>query len=502
MENCALEVRNVTMKFPGVIALNDVSMQFQRGEVHALLGENGAGKSTLIKVLSGVYTPTEGEVFRNGKKVPHMTVHKAAELGIAAIHQELNLIPELSIAENIFLGKEAISGLGILKRREMNKRAAELLNRFNIDLDPTTKVKNLPIAKQQVVEIAKALDGDAEVFIFDEPTDVLTDKETVLLFDIIRQLKKQNKVVIYISHRLDELPEICDTFSVLRDGHYVDSGNIGDCSKSDIIRLMIGRDLKNQFPYEPAEPAGIVLELRKCRRNGTEAEVSMQVDAGEVVGLYGLVGSGRTELMRCIVGTEKLAGGELLLMGEAVKLKSVAHAHRLGIYYSTEDRKADGIISGAGVDFNMTLPSIRQICQGNVISFRKEKKLCDEMIQEFSIKTPAAKTEIQTLSGGNQQKALLAKALLTHPKALILDEPTRGIDVGTKADIYQIINKLKAQGVAVIVISSELPEVMGISDRVLVFHNGAITGEFSHTECTEHALTQCAFGLKREVIKS
>lgn len=502
MESCALEVRNITMKFPGVIALNNVSMCFQRGEVHALLGENGAGKSTLIKVLSGVYTPTEGEIFRNGEKVSHMTVHKAGELGIAAIHQELNLIPELSIAENIFLGKEETMGPGVLKRSEMNRRAAELLERFNIDLEPTAKVKSLPIAKQQVVEIAKALGSEAEVFIFDEPTDVLTDKETVLLFDIIRQLKKQNRVIIYISHRLDELPEICDTFSVLRDGHYVDSGRIGDCSKSDIIRLMIGRDLKNQFPYEPAEPSDTVLELQECRRSGTEAQVSMSVSAGEVVGLYGLVGSGRTELMRCIICAEKLAGGRLLLMGKPVKLKSVAHAHHMGIYYSTEDRKADGIISGAGVDFNMTLPSIEQICRGRVISLAKEKTLCGEMIGEFSIKTPSARTEIQTLSGGNQQKALLAKALMTHPKVLILDEPTRGIDVGTKADIYQIINRLKAQGVAVIVISSELPEVMGISDRVLVFYNGEITGEFNHAECTEHMLTQCAFGLKREVIES
>lgn len=501
MENCALEVRNVTMRFPGVVALSNVSLQFHRGEVHALLGENGAGKSTLIKILSGVYTPTEGSVYVNGEQIPHMTVHKAAELGIAAIHQELNLIPELSIAENIFLGKEEVYGPGILKSKKMNQKAAELLARFNIDLTPSTKIKDLSIAKQQVVEIANALGSNAEVFIFDEPTDVLTDKETALLFDIIRELKRQNKVLIYISHRLDELPEICDTFSVLRDGHYIDSGKISDCTKNDIIRLMIGRDLTTQFPYEPAKDGNTVLELDNCRRAGTNSAVSMSVRAGEVVGLYGLVGSGRTELMKCILGADKLAEGEIRLMGTPVSVHSVSHAHKMGIYYSTEDRKEDGIITGGSVGFNMTLPSLEQISNHRVLNIKKERAVCNDCINEFSIKTPSSKTEIQTLSGGNQQKALLAKALLTGPKVLILDEPTRGIDVGTKADIYKIIIQLKEKGVAVIVISSELPEIMGISDRVLVFSNGEITGEFQHDECTEHMLSKCAFGLKREVIE-
>lgn len=500
MGECILEVKHIKKVFPEAVALDDVSMQFRSGEVQALLGENGAGKSTLIKVLCGAHLPTEGQIFMDGKELPKLNIKKAQALGIVAIHQELNLVPELTVAENVFLGKEKAGFLGAIDTKYMIQKTKELFDRFKIDLDPSATVSSLSVAQQQIVEIGKALQMESRVFILDEPTDVLTDKETVVLFDIIRELRASGKALIYISHRLDELPEICDTFSVLRDGHYMGSGSIKDCTKADIIRLMIGRDLSEQYPYVPGKPSDVVMAVKNVQRKGFGGKVSFDVKAGEALGLYGLVGSGRSELMKCILGLERPESGEFLLNGEPYKGSSVAQAHKAGIYYSTEDRKGEGIVTNTPVDFNMTLPSLKQIMNGIALSNRKEHDLCAEMVQQLSVKTPSLKYEIQQLSGGNQQKALLAKALITKPKLLILDEPTRGIDVGTKRDIYQIINDLKRTGVAVIVISSELPEIMGISDRILVFHDGAITGEFSHEEATEENITLCAFGTKRESV--
>jgi len=498
MKNSILEVKNIHKAFPGVVALNDVSIQFDSGTVHALLGENGAGKSTLIKIISGVHQPTNGSVILEGNKLSHLNVKKSMKLGITAIQQELNLIPELTIAENVFLGNEKVSFLGILNRRRMIQLTQELLDRFHIDLKPTTKVRDLSISQKQIIEIIKALEIDSKVLILDEPTDVLTDKETEILFHIIRELKSQGKAIIYISHRLEELSQICDVFSVLRDGNFSGDGSISKCSKNDLIKLMIGRDLQEQFPYEPANPGETVLQMDQCKRKGFGSDVSLKARAGEVLGLYGLVGSGRSELMKCVVGLEQFEHGEMWVAGKKYRAKSVADAHKAGMYYSTEDRKKEGIVSGAPIDFNMTLPSIDSISQASVIHFGKEKKICNEMMKSLSIKAPSIKTHIQQLSGGNQQKALMAKALLTNPKLLILDEPTRGIDVGTKADIYKIINDLKNKGVSVIVISSELPEIMGISDRILVFKEGRITGEFSHEEANEHCITNAAFGIEQE----
>lgn len=500
MGECILEVKNITKIFPEAVALSDVSMQFRGGEVHALLGENGAGKSTLIKILCGAYLPTEGQIFMEGQELPKLNVKKAQALGIVAIHQELNLIPGLTVAENVFLGKEKIGVLGMVDKRYTIRKTKELFERFKIDLDPTAVVSNLSVAQQQIVEIGKALQMESKVVILDEPTDVLTDKETVVLFDIIRELKAAGKALIYISHRLDELPEICDTFSVLRDGHYMGSGNIGDCTKADIIRLMIGRDLSEQYPYVPGKPGDVVLNIHDVKRKNFGDKVQLEARSGEVLGLYGLVGSGRTELMKCILGIEKPESGEFILNGSHFEAKSVSKAHKAGIYYLTEDRKKEGIVTNTPVDFNMTLPSLQEIQNGFILSNKKEQKLCSSMVKQLSVKTPSLKYEIQQLSGGNQQKVLIAKALITKPKLLILDEPTRGIDVGTKRDIYQIINELKASGVAVIVISSELPEIMGISDRIVVFHDGVITGEFSHNEATEEAITLCAFGTKKESV--
>ena len=495
MNEAVLEVRHITKTFPGVTALSDVSMSFNKGEVHALLGENGAGKSTLIKIISGVYEATKGEVLLEGKPLSNMTVKKGIKLGIAAIQQELNLIPELTIAENVFLGMEQTTLFSFLKEKQMVRETQELLNRFNVDLNPTSRIRDLSISQQQIVAIMKAMKVDSKVFILDEPTDVLTDKETDILFNIIRELKAQQKVIIYISHRLDELPIICDTFSVLRDGHYVGSGKIADCSKTDIIKLMIGRDLNEQFPYKPAECGEVVFQMNGCVRKDFGGAVNLTVHAGEVVGLYGLVGSGRSELMRCVVGADHLEAGHMEIMGKTYKGKSVAAAHRAGIYYSTEDRKRDGIIAGQPIDFNMTLPSLKRVSRASVLNSRKEQQVCSEMKTNLSIKTPSLKTDIVQLSGGNQQKALLGKALLTQPKVLILDEPTRGIDVGTKADIYNIILMLKEQGTGIIVISSELPEVMGICDRIIVLKKGEVMGEFSHEEATESRITNNAFGI-------
>ena len=499
MAECILETRHICKQFPGTVALDDISIRFEAGRVHALLGENGAGKSTLVKIISGVYEATSGEIYLQEEKLSGLNPKKSKDLGIAIIHQELNLIPELSIAENVFLGKETLWHLGILDRKKINKTTAELLSKFHIDLKPGMKIKDLSVAQQQIVEIAKGLTINSKVFILDEPTDVLTDKETRLLFQIVRELKVQGKAIIYITHRLEELPDICDCFTVLRDGRYIGEGEIKDFTREQIVKMMVGRDIENQYPYLPSEPREKVLRLEGCVRKGTDKKMSFAVHSGEVVGLYGLVGAGRTELARAVIGLDRFICGKMYINEKETRLKSPRAAHKSGVYYSTENRKEEGIIEENGVDFNITVSSLdRLLTAGVVVSGKREAKLGEQMVKKLSVKTPGLRVEIQSLSGGNQQKVLLARALLTHPKLLILDEPTRGIDVGAKADIYEIINGLKQQGVAVLLISSELLEVMGVSDRILVMRDGQLMGELSHDEAQEALVMQYAFGITRE----
>ena len=494
-----LETKDIRKEFPGVVALNRVNFQLKRGTVHALLGENGAGKSTLIKIISGSYSQTSGQIFVNGQEIDKMTPKKAMELKIAVIHQELNLIPEMTVAENVFVGREITSPIGTVNYKEMVRRTKIILDKFGISLDPGAKVSDLTIANQQIVEIAKVLSLEADIIVMDEPTDVLTDKEIAQLFEIVRNLKENGKSIIYITHRLDELKQICDEFTIFRDGEFIKTGSIYDYNQSDIVALMVGRALKDQFPYVKAVPGEEILKLENCTKHGVVENISFSVRKGEAVGFAGLVGSGRTELARCIFGVDKFDQGTVLINQRPVEINTVKKAINNGIYYTTENRKEDGLFPDAAVDFNMTISSIDDILKGKVIRKQKENVLSSDMKQKLAIKTSDMRVEIKNLSGGNQQKVIFARALLTRPDIVILDEPTRGIDVGAKAEIYKIINRLKSSGNAVIVISSELPELMGMCDRILVMHEGKIRGEFTKEEATEPKIMQCAFGVTEEI---
>lgn len=497
-EDYILETKNIRKEFPGVVALDNVSIKVRRGTVHALLGENGAGKSTLIKIISGVYSQTSGQIFLNGADTGKLTPKKAMELRIAVIHQELNLIPQMTVAENVFVGREILTSRGTVNYSEMYRRTGEILDRFKININPRAKVAELSIANQQIVEIAKVLSLEADLIIMDEPTDVLTDNEIEQLFRIVRELKAQGKTIIYITHRLDELSQICDDFSILRDGTFVSSGKISDYTQNDIVTMMVGHDIKSQFPYEKGEPKEEVLRLEHCSRTGILKDISLSVHRGETVGFAGLVGAGRTELARCIFGADRFDEGTVYINGSQVKIDNVQTAIAQGIYYTTEDRKKDGMYQNAAIDFNMTISCLNDILQNGVIRKAKENALSLDMKDKLSIRAPGMKAHIKNLSGGNQQKVIFARALLTHPKIIILDEPTRGIDVGAKAEIYKIINKLKAEGTAVVVISSELPELMGICDRILVMYEGQLNGEFTKEEATEPKIMQRAFGVREE----
>ena len=495
MEDYILETRNIRKEFPGVVALKDVSLKVRRGTVHALLGENGAGKSTLIKIISGVYNQTSGDIIYNGQNVGMMNPDKAMEMKIAVVHQELNLVPQMTVAENVFVGRELVTKRGTVDFKEMEKRTAEILARFQIDLNPKTRVADLSIANQQIVEIAKTLSLDMDFIVMDEPTDVLTDNEIEKLFDIIRSLRSQGKTIIYITHRLDELKQICDDFTILRDGEYIADGSIAEYTQNQIVTLMVGRDLSDMFPYEKGKPGDEALRLEHCTREGVVEDITFSVRKGETVGFAGLVGSGRTELARCIFGADRFDSGSMFIEGKQTDIRSVGKAIENGIYYTTENRKEDGMYLNAAVDFNMTISSLDDILNSRVLSKKKESAVTGEMGGKLAVKTPGMKALIKNLSGGNQQKVIFARALLTKPKIVILDEPTRGIDVGAKTEIYNIINTLKAEGNAVIMISSELPELLGICDRILVMHEGRLNGEFTREEATEENIMQCAFGV-------
>lgn len=497
-KDVVLEVQEIEKEFPGVIALNKVNFKLKRGTVHALLGENGAGKSTLVKIISGVYNQTSGQIFVNGNKIDKMTPQLAMKLKIAVVHQELNLIPEMTVSENVFIGREITSSLGVVDYKAMEEKTQEVLNNFNIQLDPRKKVRELSIANQQLVEIVKILSLETDIIIMDEPTDVLTDKEIDRLFQIIRNLKESGKSIIYITHRLDELKQICDEFTIFRDGEYICTGAIKDYEQKEIVSLMVGRDLKNQFPYVKAIGNDEAIRVEHCSCRSILKDISFSVKKGETVGFAGLVGAGRTELARCIFGADRFDEGTVYVENMPVKIHSIEKAIQSGIYYTTENRKEDGLFPDAAVDFNMTISSVDDILQNKIIKKQKENQVSLRMKENLTIKTADMKVEIKNLSGGNQQKVILARALLTHPKIIILDEPTRGIDVGAKAEIYKIINDLKMSGTAVIVISSELPELLGICDRIYVMHDGTINGEFSKEEATESGIMQYAFGVVEE----
>lgn len=483
METPILKMEGISKSFPGVKALDDVSLNVYAGESMALLGENGAGKSTLMKILSGVYKKDDGTMFFEGKPLEVSGPKDAAEQGIAIIHQELNLIPYLTVYENIFLGRELTLGSGRLNKKLMIKKSRGYLEQLNLDINPNELVKNLSIARQQMIEIAKALSLNAKVIIMDEPTDALTDTEVESLFEVIRDLKKQGKGIVYISHRLKEIFVVCEKITVLRDGQYIAERPIEELDEDEIIRLMVGRSLDEQFPHIQTDFKEEVLRVENLS-NQYIKDISFTLKKGEILGISGLVGAGRTELARTLYGYYKKHTGNIWLHNQKIDVKTPKEALKVGISYVSEDRKADGLILMMDVKENITISSLDKYKSATGLNKAKEEKDVLMYKEKMNIKTPSIKQKVQNLSGGNQQKVAIAKALLTNPEVLILDEPTRGVDVGAKKEIYDLINLFKKEGKSVIMISSEMPEVLGMSDRILVMHEGELKGEISKEEAT------------------
>jgi ribose transport system ATP-binding protein len=495
MPEYALEMRGVTKQFPGVLALDDVHLELYSGEVHCLVGENGAGKSTLMKILAGAQPMDAGEILLGGEPVRVQSPHHAQELGISMIYQEFNLSPFLSVAENIFLGREPrIGRTPFVDWKKMYRDAEGLLGRIRITMDVRMPVSECSIAQQQMVEIAKALSFNASIIVMDEPSATLTDHELEAFFDLVRALKTEGICIIYISHRLEEIYEIGDRITVMRDGRHIGTHNVTDLTREDIIREMVGRELTGEYPKEVIERGEARLAVRDLRREGVFEDINFTLHRGEIVGLTGLVGAGRTEVARAVFGADPIDGGSIVLDGDRLDLHSPRDAIRHGIGLLTEDRKNQGLVLGMSVRENTTLANLKELVKTLFVDRRREGKVTEEYIRDLQIKTPSTEQSAQNLSGGNQQKVVLAKWLFTESKVLIFDEPTRGIDVGVKVEIYKLMNELVRQGVCILIISSELPEVLGMSDRVLVMHEGSIAGELSREEATQEAVMRLATG--------
>ena len=490
MSEYAVSMEHITKTFPGVKALDDVQLHLRAGEVMALLGENGAGKSTLLKILSGVYTRDSGSIEIFGHKVEgDLNTKQAQELGVAIIHQELNMCQHLSVSANMFLGREILKG-GHMDTAEMNRQAREQLAKLGIhDLDPDTTVGDLTVGRQQMVEIAKALLINAKVLVMDEPSSALSNAEIDEMFRIVRELRSQGCAIVYISHRLQELHHIVDSVTIMRDGHYITEGKFTDFTMEQIIANMVGHEITNQFPRDTVPRGKKVLEVKHLQAGRMVKDVSFDAYEGEVLGFSGLVGAGRTETMRAIFGADPKDGGEIILDGKKLNIHSPADAIRQGIVLAPEDRKKDGLCTKLSIRSNIALPNLDLICAklGTVLR-GKENKMIEKGKSSLTIKMSSAEVDAGSLSGGNQQKVVVAKWLARDSRVVIFDEPTRGIDVAAKVEIYEIINQLKKNGVVVIIVSSELPEVMGISDRILIMCNGRITGEVDPRGTTEEEI--------------
>ena len=495
MKQPILQMKNIVKEFPGVKALDGVNLELYEGKVMGLMGENGAGKSTLMKVLSGVYKKDGGEIYYKGKLEDIKDTKDAQEKGIAIIHQELNLINDLSIGENIFLGRERRKALGNIDWKKLHNDAQELLNKLDVKSNSKDLLKSLSIGQQQMVEIAKALSLDAKIIIMDEPTDALTDKETESLFKVINELKAEGKSIVYISHRLKEIFEMCDYITVIRDGKYVGQENVCEIDEDKMIEMMVGRKLTDQFPKLESNKKDVILKVRNLN-NRYVHNVSFDVKGGEIVGIAGLMGAGRTELAKTIYGYYKKQSGEIYIKGKKIENKSAKDGLKNGIAYVSEDRKGDGLILGLSVKENMSISSLDKVSSLLSINKSKELKEVKNYIDKMNIKTPSENQIIKNLSGGNQQKVAIGKALMTDPDVLILDEPTRGVDVGAKKEIYDLINEFKKEGKAVIMISSEMPEILGMSDRILVISEGKLTGEFDREEATQEIILKSAVSNK------
>lgn len=486
-------MEGISKSFPGVKALDNVSIQVEKGEVHGLIGENGAGKSTLMKVMSGVYQEDEGKIFIEGKEVKINSVSAAHDLGVAIIFQELNLLPHMNVADNIFVGRQPTKGFAV-NDKEMHRQAAEILDDLGIDIKTTATVGNLSIAQQQMVEIAKAISMDSKILVFDEPTATLTDREIRQLFVIIKNLQEKGVGMVYISHRMEELEEICARVTVIRDGQYIGTEKLAEVSMDELVNMMVGRSLDKKFPTYDRTHGDVKLEIRNLKK-GDELDVKhLEVRAGEILGIAGLVGSGRSEIARCIFGADKPDTMEVYIDGKLVKINSVVDAVNHGIGYVTEDRKLDGLALKLDVNYNVNLAHLRDLSKGGVLDDKAGRENSERFKKSLNIRTPSIRETVGNLSGGNQQKIVLAKWLSNDVDILICDEPTRGIDVGAKFEIYELLNKLSDDGVAIIMISSELPEVLGMSDRVAVIHEGSISAVLDTKDTNQEEILTFAAG--------
>lgn len=487
-----LEMRDIVKTFGGIHALRNVSFRCGRATVHALLGENGAGKSTLIKVLSGAYQADSGEIIFNGAAYTHLSTRQALDLGIRIIYQELNLLPDMTVAENIFLGEEPRTRLGLVDTAAMRRRSASLLQQLGVTIAPETLVGDLTVAGQQMVEIAKALSQRAELIVMDEPSAILATHELEQLFATIRSLKAQGVTIIYISHRLNEIFEIADEVTVLKDGSVVGTTPVAGVTRSQLVQMMVGRPLEEIFPKAQAEPGEVVLAVDQLSAGRAVRNVSFVVRAGEIVGLAGMVGSGRTELARAIFGADPVTGGSITLNGARLKANTPHQAIRAGVALVPEDRKSQGLFVTQSIRQNITLLVLSRLAKAGVMRRRAEDAVIADARQMLSIQMQSPDQAVQFLSGGNQQKVVLAKWLETSPKLIIFDEPTRGIDVGAKLEIYHLMRRLADRGVAILMISSDLPEVLGMSDRILVMHHGELAGEVPAAAATEEKIVELA----------
>lgn len=481
--NYILTLKNITKEFPGVKALDDVTINIERGTIHGLVGENGAGKSTLIKILAGIYQPNKGEIILDGKPCRFNSPIEARRAGISVVHQEIKLAEPLSVAENMFLGNVQLKN-GLVDWKGMRRRAREIVEDLGMDIDINAQVSSLTVAKKQIVEIMHAINNNSRILIMDEPSAVLTDRELEVMFRIVKQLRDEGITIIYISHRLNEIFGLCSNVSVLRDGCHIDTIPVASVDRQGLINMMVGREMGQEYPKEVGNVGGTILEVKNLSR-GILQDISFEVKSGEVFGISGLVGAGRTELARAILGIDKPESGEVYVRGKKVHYRTFADAIRDGLGLIPEDRKLQGLVQIMSVKRNTTLVNMKRVLRAGVISSSLEEKLSKEYADKLHVVTPSMETEVQYLSGGNQQKVVIAKWLFQNSEILFLDEPTRGIDVGAKAEIYRLINRMAKEGKTIIMISSEMPELLGMCDRIMVMHEGHKMGELNAAEATQ-----------------
>ena len=495
MSEYLLEMKNVCKSFPGVKALQNVDFQLKAGEIHALLGENGAGKSTLIKVLGGIYIPEEGEIYIDGQKVDINGVNAARDNGISIIHQELVQVPHMTVAENIFLGREIMGSFGV-DTRKMVAESQKMLDRFDLGINAASEIYDLSIAQQQMVEIVKAISFNCKILVMDEPSSSISDREVEQLFDIMRNLARQGVGIIYISHKMSELNEVCDRVTVLRDGTYVGTRVVAETPRDELIAMMVGRELSNYYTRDHVKDTPVFFRCEHIddgkKHHKRVNDVSFEVRQGEIVGFAGLVGAGRSETMQCIFGLTPGSKGTVTMDGKTLNIKTPVDAMKQGISLVPENRKVEGLYHVQSVAFNSTIEVLHEFINKLMVNAKRETEITQEYIDKMHTKTPSHEQSVTNLSGGNQQKVMIGRWLATHPKLLILDEPTRGVDVGAKAEIYEIMNELTKQGVSIIMISSELPEIINMADRVYVMYDGRITGCIDYENVSQEAIMKLA----------